>query len=96
MRAAIQPQKRRSTFTPKSDSRTFAAKLASLRIRSTPRSGTSISTPRSAMIVARRPASPKVRIRSELENMSAMNEIPAVPCVSTQAGPTTSTAFRNA
>ena len=48
------------------------------------------------MTVAIRPASPKVRIRSELENCSAMNERPAVPWVSTQAGPTTSTALRNA
>ena len=48
------------------------------------------------MMVAISPASPKVRIRSELENISAMNEMPAVPWVSTQAGPTTSTALRNA
>ena len=47
-------------------------------------------------MVAISPASPKVRIRSELENISAMNEMPAVPWVSTQAGPTTSTALRNA
>ncbi len=39
------------------------------------------------MTVAISPASPKVRIRSELENCSAMNESPAVPWVSTQAGP---------
>ena len=34
-----------------------------------------MSTPRSAMIVAISPASPKVRIRSESENISAMNEM---------------------
>ena len=39
------------------------------------------------MMVAARPASPNLRIRSESENCSAMNEMPAVPWVSTQAGP---------
>src|SRR5207253_8457112 len=41
-------------------------------------------------------ASPNFRIRSESENCRAMNEMPAVPWVSTQAGPTTSTAFLKA
>ena len=48
------------------------------------------------MMVAASPASPNLRISSESENCSAMNEMPAVPWVSTQAGPTTSTAFLNA
>ena len=48
------------------------------------------------MTVAVRPASPKVRIRWELENCSATNESPAVQCVSTQAGPTTRMALRKA
>ena len=48
------------------------------------------------MMVAARPASPKVRIRSESENCSARKDIPAVAWVSTQAGPTTRTALRKA
>ena len=39
------------------------------------------------------PASPKVRIRSDLVNSSAVNDSAAVAWVSTQAGPTTSTAL---
>ena len=42
------------------------------------------------------PASPKVRIRSDCENSSATKESPAVAWVSTQAGPTTRIASRNA
>ena len=68
----------------------------SLRISRTPSTGTSDSTASRAITVAISPASPNVRIRSELENIRAMNEMPAVPWVSTQAGPTTSTASRNA
>ena len=96
MRTAIQQQKLRSACTPASALWNLAAKIFSLRTSSTPSTGTSESTATSAMMVAARPASPKVRIRSELENCSAMNEMPAVPWVSTQAGPTTSTALRNA
>ena len=48
------------------------------------------------MMVAASPASPNLRISSESENCSAMKEMPAVPWVSTQAGPTTSTAFLKA
>ncbi len=75
---------------------TLSANTCSLRTSSTPSTGTSASTATSAMAVASRPASPKVRIRSELENCKATNDRPAVPWVSTQAGPTTSTALRNA
>jgi hypothetical protein len=35
-------------------------------------------------------------MRSECENINAMNETPAVACVSTQAGPTISSALRKA
>ena len=96
MRTAIQRQKLRSALTPVSEIFTCAANFASLRTSRTPSTGTSVSTPISAITVAARPASPKVRIKSELENCSARNESPAVPCVSTQAGPTTITAWRNA
>ena len=48
------------------------------------------------MMVAASPASPNLRISSESENCRAIKEIPAVPWVSTQAGPTTITAFLNA
>ncbi len=58
-----------------------------------PNTGTSESTAISAMMVAANPASPNFRISSESENCRAMNEMPAVPWVSTQAGPTTSTAL---
>ena len=53
-------------------------------------------TATSATTTAIRPASPNVRIRSEDENCSAMNDTPAVAWVSTQAGPTISKALRNA
>ena len=59
---------------------------ASMRIRTAPR----------AMTVAIRPASPKLRISSELENSKAMNETAAVAWVRTQAGPTIKIAFRKA
>ena len=96
MRSATQRQKLRRPSTPMSAPLPPTAKFDSLRISSTPSNGTSDSTASSAITVAIRPASPNVRIASELENCNAMNEIPAVPCVSTQAGPTTSTASRNA
>ncbi len=96
MRAAIQPHTRRSAFTARSAPATVAVKVASLRTSRTPSSGTSISTATSAISVATSPASPKVRIRSELENCRAMKDTPAVACVSTQAGPTTRIALRSA
>jgi hypothetical protein len=40
------------------------------------------------MIVAMKPASPKLRIRSELENCKATKDSAAVAWVRTQAGPT--------
>ena len=86
----------RSVWTPASAPWNFTAKTFSLRTNSTPNTGTSESTAISAMMVAASPASPNLRIRSESENCSAMNDMPAVPWVSTQAGPTTSTAFLNA
>ena len=52
--------------------------------------------PRGRSASAIRPASPKVRIRSECENCKAMKETPAVAWVSTQAGPTISSALRKA
>ena len=61
-----------------------------------PRIGSSISTVTRAITVAMIPASAKVRIRSEFENSSATKERPAVAWVSTQAGPTTRMALRNA
>ena len=62
----------------------------------TPSNGTIVSTATMAMSVAMSPASPKVRIRSDVENCRAMNETPAVACVSTQAGPAMSRALRKA
>ena len=76
--------------------RTLAAKPASLRMSRTPSSGTSMITATKAISVAIRPASPNVRIRSDDENCKAMNEIPAVAWVSTQAGPAMSSALRKA
>ena len=77
-------------------SRTLDAKPASLRMSKTPSNGTIVSTATMAMSVAMSPASPKVRIRSDVENCKAMNEIPAVAWVSTQAGPAMSRALRKA
>ena len=71
----------------------FGRETFSLRTSNTPNTGTSDSTAISAMMVAASPASPNLRIRSESENCSAMNDMPAVAWVSTQAGPTTSTAL---
>ena len=50
----------------------------------------------SATTVAMMPASPKVRMRSELANSSEKNESPAVAWVRTQAGPAIRIAARNA
>ncbi len=51
-------------------------------------------TTRKAVSVDIAPAMPKVRIRAESEMSRAMKEAAAVMLVSTQAGPTTSTASR--
>ena len=48
------------------------------------------------MMVAIRPASPKLWIRSELENYKAMKDKAAVAWVRTQAGPTINIALRKA
>ena len=48
------------------------------------------------MPVASTPAIPKVRISPDCEMSSAANDSNAVPCASTQAGPTTRTAKRTA
>ena len=48
------------------------------------------------MHTASAPAMPKVRISPDCENSSARNDSSAVPCASTQAGPTTRTAKRTA
>ena len=76
---------------------TLAAKLASLRTSSTPSSGTSDST-----ATQRDDGRDQARLAEGADQVgarrtcSAMNEMPAVPWVSTQAGPTTSMALRNA
>jgi hypothetical protein len=86
----------RNACTPASALWNLTAKIFSLRTNRTPNTGTSDNTAINAMMVAASPASPNFRIRSELENCSAMKEMPAVPWVRTQAGPTTRTALRNA
>ena len=48
------------------------------------------------MKVAIAPASPNVRIRPDSDNSSAQKASSAVPCASTQAGPTMRTAKRTA
>ena len=96
MRTAIQLQNRRSRSSALSMPRTLSAKFDSLRMSRTPSSGTPSSTTNSAIAVTIRPASPKVRIRSDEENCRAMNDTPAVAWVSTQAGPTISNALRKA
>ena len=48
------------------------------------------------MRVAIMPASPNLRIRSELENCKAVKDSAAVAWVRTQAGPTIRIAFRKA
>ena len=78
MRTAIHMQKARSALTPASAVLNLLANTFSLRTSSTPNTGTSSSTASSAMTVAANPASPKARIKSELENCSARNEMPAV------------------
>jgi len=78
MRTAIHMQKLRSALTPASAVLNLAANIFSLRTSSTPNTGTSDNTANSAITVAAKPASPNVRIKSESENCSARNEIPAV------------------
>ncbi len=53
-----------------------------------PSSGMMVRTETRAISVAISPASPKLRMRSEFEKVSATKERPAVAWVSTQAGPT--------
>src|SRR5438270_195590 len=96
IRAAIQAQKRRKRSTPVSAPRTFPANPLVSRRSSTPSSGRTRRTVSRAMIVAKSPASPNARMRSDCENRSAMNDRPAVACVSTQAGPTIASTLRKA
>src|SRR5258707_3438548 len=96
MRWAIQPQKERSTSTAESAPFIWAEKLVSRCTSSTPSNGTSVSTATSATTVAMMPASPKVRINSELANSREKKDRPAVACVSTQAGPAMRMASRKA
>ena len=96
MRAATQPQNQRSALTPPSLLVAEATKAASPRTSSTPSAGTRVSTVASAMSEATKPASPKARIVSESEERRPRKDSPAVAWVSTQAGPATRIASRNA
>ena len=88
MRAATKPQNRRSASTPKSERAIWAANALASRNNRTPRTGMRTRTAASATIVAMKPASPKLRMRSELENCKATKDRAAVAWVRTQAGPT--------
>ena len=72
------------------------ASVASLRMSTTPRIGSTRMTAMKEMKVEITPASPNVRIRPDSDSSSALKASSAVPCASTQAGPTILTANRTA
>jgi len=86
----------RSACTPASAPWNFTAMIFSLRTSSTPKRRHQRQHRNQRDDSGGQSRLAELRINSESENCRAMNEMPAVPWVSTQAGPTTSTAFLKA